>query len=133
MMLMLLLTELTHLEVNLSVESDCLHVQAPAGALTDELRQSMAEHKAALLRYAAYPYVETVDGPGVLTGARRELDPLCYSTRHGERLRYKIGVRLLRVDMERFYLPGTLWVPKCEEEQNESRRLGTRTCLGEMV
>lgn len=69
----------------------------------------MAEHKAALLRYAAYPYVETVDGRGVLTGARRETDPFCYGTRYGERLRYKIGVRLLQDGIERFYLPGTIW------------------------
>ena len=117
MMLMLLLTELTRLEVKLSAEPDGLHVQAPPGTLTEELRQAMAGHKAVLLCYAAYSYVETVDGPGILTGARRELDPLCYGTRHGERLRYKIGVRLLRDGMEHFYLPGTLWVPKCREEQ----------------
>ena len=56
MMLMLLLTEHTHLEVRLLAENDGLHIQAPAGALTDELRQAMMEHKAALLRYAACPY-----------------------------------------------------------------------------
>ena len=116
-MLIPLLTELTRLEVNLSAEPDGLHVQAPAEVLTDELRQAMAEHKVALLRYATYPYVETVDGLGTLTGTRRETDPFFYGTRHGERLRYKIGVRLLRDGVERFYLPGTLWVPKCEEEQ----------------
>jgi tubulysin polyketide synthase-like protein len=108
MMLMLLLTELTRLEVKLSAEPDGLHVQAPAGVLSEELRQAMAEQKEALLRYAACPFVETVDGPGVLTGARQETDPLCYGTRHGERLRYKIGVRLLSDGIERFYLPGTL-------------------------
>ncbi len=117
MMLMLLLSELTRLEVKLSAEADGLHVQAPAGTWTEELCQAMAEHKAALLCYAACSSVETVDGLGVLTGARRELDPLCYGTGHGERLRYKIAVRLLRDGMERFYLPGTLWVPKCKEEQ----------------
>ncbi len=109
MMRMLLLTELTRLEVKLSAESDGLHVQAPAGALTDEVHQAMAEHKAALLRYAAYPYVRTVDGLGTLTGTRRETDPLCYGTRHGERLRYKIGVRLVQDGVERLYLPGTVW------------------------
>jgi hypothetical protein len=109
MMLMLLLTDLTRLQVQLFAESDGLKVDAPAGALTDELRQAMAEHKAALLRYAAFPYVETVDGLGVLTGTRRETDPFYYGTRHGERLRYKIGVRLLSDGAERFYLPGTLW------------------------
>ena len=112
MMLMLLLTELTRLDVQLSVEPDGLKVDAPAGALTDVLRQAMTEHKAALLRYVALPFVETPDGPGVLTGARQETDPLCYGTRHGERLRYKVGVRLLSDDIERFYLPGTLWQGK---------------------
>ena len=108
MMLMLLLTELTRLEVKLSVESDGLHVQAPAGAMTEEMRQAMVEQKAALLRYAACPTVETIDGPGILTGVRQETDPLCYGTRHGERLRYKVGVRLVLDGVERFYLPGTL-------------------------
>jgi TubC N-terminal docking domain len=113
-MLMLLLTELTRLDVQLSAGLDGLHVQAPAGALSNALRQAMTEHKAALLRYAAYPYVETVDGRGVLTGARRETDPFYYGTRHGERLRYKIGVRLLSDGTERFYLPGTLWEATCK-------------------
>ncbi len=39
MMLMLLLTELTRLDVKLLAGHDGLHVQAPAGALPDELRQ----------------------------------------------------------------------------------------------
>ena len=112
MMLMLLLTELTRLGVQLSAEPDGLKVDAPAEALTDELRQAMAEHKGVLLRFAAFPYVETVDGRGELTGTRRELDPFYYGTRHGERLRYKIGVRLLSDGVERFYLPGTLWEAK---------------------
>ena len=74
MMLMLLLTELARLEVHLSVASDGLHVQAPTGVLTDELRQAMIEHKTALLRYAADPAVETIDGLGYLTGNRQEQD-----------------------------------------------------------
>src|SRR5712691_10569255 len=121
MMLMLLLTELTRLEVKLSIESNALHVHAPAGALSDELRQAMAEHKEALLCYAAYPYIETVDGRGVLTGARQELDPFYYGTRHGERLRYKIGVRLLHDGVERFYLPGTLWEMEDKERERYPR------------
>lgn len=108
MMLMLLLTELVRLEVKLAAEADGLHVQAPAGAVSEELRQAMAEHKTALLRYAACPTIESIDGPGVLTGARQETDPLCFGTRHGERLRYKVGVQLLHDSKERFYLPGTL-------------------------
>ena len=58
MMLMLLLSELAHLEVHLSVASDGLHVQAPVGALTDELRQAMTELKAALMRYASLPLLK---------------------------------------------------------------------------
>ncbi len=86
-----------------------------SGALTDELRQAMAEHKAALLRYAPSPYIETVDGLGTLTGARREIDPFVYGTQHGERLRYKIGVRLVHDGVEHFYLPGTLWEDEGKE------------------
>jgi len=117
MMLMLLLTELTRLQVQLSAEPDGLKVDAPAGALTDELRRAMAEHKEALLRYAVFSYVETVDGRGMLTGTRRETDPFYYGTQHGERLRYKIGVRLLRDGVERLYLPGTVWEAERTEEQ----------------
>jgi hypothetical protein len=47
MMLMLLLTELTCLEVQLSVESDGLHIQAPGGAVTDELRHAITERQEA--------------------------------------------------------------------------------------
>ena len=101
MMLILLLTELARLEVYLSVESDGLHVQAPIGMLTDELRQAMIEHRAALLRYAADPAVETIDGLGYLTGNRQE---------RKERLRYKVGVVLLHDGIERFYYPGMLSV-----------------------
>ena len=49
MMLLLLLTELIRLDVHLSSGPDGLHIQAPAGTLTDELHQRMMEHKAALL------------------------------------------------------------------------------------
>ncbi len=119
MMLMLLLTELTRLDVHLSAGPDGLHVQAPVGTLSDELRQAMSEHKAALLRYAAYPYVGTVDGLGMLTGTRRELDPFVYGTRHGERLHYKVGLRLLHDGIERLYLPGTIWEVERKEIQNE--------------
>lgn len=110
MMLMLLLTELTHLEVKLSVESDGLHVQTPAGALTDELRQAITEHKAALLRFARYPYVDTIDGLGMLTGNRQEFSIIDFVAPEREaRLRYKIGVRLVHDGVEQFYLPGTVW------------------------
>lgn len=114
MMLMLLLTELARLGVKLSAEPDGLHVQAPAWALTDELRQAMTEHKAALLRYATYPYVETVDGLGMLTGHRQAFGIIDFvAPERKERLRYTIGVRLLHHGIERFYLPGTVWEVEC--------------------
>jgi len=110
MMLILLLTELTSLKVHLSVESDGLHVQAPSGALTDELRQVMTQHKAALLRYAADPAVETIDGLGYLTGNRQEQDVTFVAPERKERLHYKVGVVLLQDGIERFYYPGMLSV-----------------------
>ena len=108
MMLILLVTELARLEVYLSVESDGLHVQAPSGVLTDELRQAMTEHKAVLLRYAADPAVETIDGLGYLTGNRQEQDITFVAPERKERLRYKVGVVLLQNGIERFYYPGVV-------------------------
>ena len=105
MMLMVLLTELARLEVHLSVTSDGLYVHAPAGALTDELRLSMTEHKTALLRYAADPAVETIDGLGYLTGNRQEQDVTFVARERKERLRYKVGAVLLHDGIERFYYP----------------------------
>ena len=110
MILMLLLTELTYLEVHLTVGSDGLHVQAPSGALTDELRQAMTQHKAALLRYAPDPAVETIDGLGYLSGNRQEQDVTFVAQERKERLRYKVGVVLLQDGNERFYYPGMLAV-----------------------
>jgi hypothetical protein len=107
-MLMILLTELVRLEVHLSVASDGLHVQAPVGVLTDELRQAMTEHKAALLRYAVDPSVETIDGLGYLTGNRQEQDVTFVAQERRERLRYKVGVVLQQDGIERFYYPGML-------------------------
>ena len=121
MMLMLLLTELTHLEMHLSVEADGLHVLAPAGVLTEELRQALTEHKAALLRYAAYPYVETIDGRGTLTGCRQEFSIIdLVAPQRKERLRYKVGVRLLHDGLERFYLPGTVWEVERQDDETLS-------------
>jgi len=111
MMLMLLLSELARLQVQLSVTSDGLYVQAPAGVLTDELRQAMREHKADLLRFVRSPCVETIDGPGMLTGNRRNFNIIEFvAPERQERLRYIIGVKLTRDGLERFYLPGTLWL-----------------------
>jgi hypothetical protein len=73
MMLTLLLSELARLQIRLSVASDGLHVQAPVGALCDELRLAMSEHKTALMRYASLPYV-IADDVVILTGNRQEQD-----------------------------------------------------------
>src|SRR5690348_16635106 len=95
MMLMLLLSELTRMQVQLSITSRGLYVQAPAGALNDELRLAMVEHKADLLRFARSHRVETIDGAGVLTGNRRAFGIIEYvAPERRERLRYTIGVRL---------------------------------------
>ena len=80
MMLMLLLAELTRLQVQLTVEPDGLKVDAPAGALSDELRQAMTEHKAALLRYAACPSWRPLMAAGrspALAGKRTRFATAC--------------------------------------------------------
>jgi hypothetical protein len=110
MMLMLLLTELARLEVHLSVASDGLHIQAPSGALTDELRQAMTQHKAALLRYAADPAIETIEGLGYLTGNQQEQDVTFVAQERKMQLCYKVGVVLLQDGIEHFYYPGMLSV-----------------------
>jgi TubC N-terminal docking domain len=117
MMLMLLFSELTGLGVHLSATPNGLQVEAPAGALSDELRQAMTEHKAALLRFAAFPYVETIDGRGTLTGHRQEFSIIEFvAPERQERLRYTIGVKLFHDEVERFYLPGTVWEVEHKDE-----------------
>jgi len=107
---MFLLTELIRLDVSLSAGQEGLEVDAPAGVLTEELRRALREHKVALLRYAAFPYVETMDGIGILTGNRRGFSIIDFvAPERRERLRYKIGVRLLQNGVEQFYLPGIVW------------------------
>jgi hypothetical protein len=84
--------------------------------LTDELRQAMFEHKTDLLRFARFPCVETIDGPGMLTGNRRNFNIIEFvAPERQERLRYTIGVMLQCDGVERFYLPGTLWVAEPRE------------------
>jgi len=104
MMLMLLLSELTRLQIYLSVDSNELHVQAPVGALCDELRLAMAEHKPALIRYASLPYV-IADDVGILTGNRLEQDITFVAPERKAAWRYKIGVMGLSDGVERFYWP----------------------------
>ena len=53
--------------------------------------------------------VDTPDGLGYLTGNLREQDVTFTASEHKKWLRYKFGVRLLQDDVERFYLPRTVW------------------------
>lgn len=121
MMLILLLTELTRLGVHLSSTPDGLQVEAPAGVLTEELRQAMATHKAALLRFACFPLVETIDGLGRLSGSRQAQDCTWVAPERWERLRYKIGVASLSDDLERFYYPCMVLLPRPETPQMDAR------------
>lgn len=105
MILALLLSELTRLGVHLFAEQDDLRVQAPAGVLTGDLRQAMIEHKTALLHFATFPYVQTIDGLGTLTGNRQEQDITFVASERKEAWRYKIGVVSLQDGMERSYWP----------------------------
>ncbi len=55
-------------------------------------------------------YVETVDGLGYLTGNRQEQDvTFIASDERKKRLRYKIGVVILKDGIERFYYPQNTW------------------------
>ena len=121
MMLMLLLTELTHLDVKLVAEPDGLKVDAPAEVLTDELRQAMTEHKAALLRFALFPYVETIDDLGVLTGNRLEQDITFVAPERQEAWHYKIGVVSLHDGIERFYWPRMVAAAQPDATQTRER------------
>jgi TubC N-terminal docking domain len=48
-----LLKDLRRREVTLEAEGDCLHVDAPAGAITDELRAALVKNKGPLLKLLA--------------------------------------------------------------------------------
>src|SRR2546430_1902391 len=82
--------------VQLTAEQGRVKVEAPPCALTEDLRQAMTEHKAALLQFAAFPFVETIDGLGLLTGNIQKRDLFLVSEERQEALRYRIGVVALR-------------------------------------
>lgn len=119
MILMLLLTELAHLGVKLSVGQNGLRVQAPVGVLTEEKRRAIKEQKAAFLQFARFPYVETIDGLGMLTGNRQEQDISFIPPEGQEAARYKIGVMLLSDGGERFYWPRMVLVARPERVQTD--------------
>ncbi len=54
-------------------------------------------------------YIETADGLGYLTGNQQEQDVTFFSEEKRERLRYKIGVVILKDGIERFYYPQNTW------------------------
>jgi len=114
MILSLLLTELTHVGVRLKGADGRLKVHAPAGVLTEYLRQAISEHKAALLQFAAYPYVETIDGLGRLSGNTQQRDLYLVPEERQEALRYRIGVVSLRDGIERFCYPQMVLVARSE-------------------
>jgi len=118
MILSWLLTELTHVGVRLTVVQGRVKAHAPSGVLTEELRQAMAEHKAALLQFAAYPYVETIDGLGMLTGHTQAQDLFLVAEERKEALRYRIGVVSLHDSVERFYYPNMVLLARPETVQN---------------
>ena len=105
MILTLLLTELVRLDVRLLAEGERVRVRARAGTLSEELRQALAEHKAEVLRFARTPYVETIDGRGMLTGHTQEQDVSFVAPERLEAWHYKIGVISLTDGIERFYWP----------------------------
>jgi hypothetical protein len=117
MMLALLLTELTHRGVQLTAEQGRVKVEAPPCALTEDLRQAMTEHKAALLQFAAFPFVETIDGLGLLTGNIQKRDLFLVSEERQEALRYRIGVVALRDGVERFYYPRMVSLATSDEPE----------------
>jgi hypothetical protein len=85
--------------------------------LSGELRQAMIEHKMALLRYAAYPFVETIDGWGTLTGNRREQDLTFVAPERQEAWRYQIGVIGWHDGIERFYWPRMVFLARPDASQ----------------
>ena len=50
-----LLTELSRLSVKITINGDRLHIDAPAGVLTPQLRAALAEHKPLLLQRLTSP------------------------------------------------------------------------------
>lgn len=62
-----LLDECAARGITLSAAGDRLKVDAPVGAVTSELRQSLADHKAELLAYLAGPTEQTTSEPEVFT------------------------------------------------------------------
>ncbi len=122
LILMLLLTILTHLGVQLTAEHSDVKVKAPAGVLTEDLREAMTEHKAALLQFARSPYVETIDGLGTLTGHIEERNLFLVAPERQEALCSRIGVMSLRDGTERFYYPRMVLLARKDSIQVDEQR-----------
>ena len=71
--------------------------------------------------------VDTPDGLGYLTGNRQEQEVVFTTSEHKKWLRYKFGVRLLQDDVERFYLPRTVWEvqPRATQADEQAPRDGS--------
>jgi hypothetical protein len=71
--------------------------------------------------------VDTPDGLGYLTGNRQEQEVVFTTSEHKKWLRYKFGVRLLQDDVERFYLPRTVWEvqPRAIQADEQAPRDGS--------
>ena len=73
---------------------------------------------------ASYPHdvlVDTPDGLGYVTGARREQDVTFVAPERKPYHRYKFGVRLLQDGEEHFYLAGTLWEVRVKDQVTHAR------------
>lgn len=117
MIFSLLLSELIRMGVRLSVVEGRLKVHAPVGVLTEELRQAITAQKGALFRFAASPFVLTIDGLGYITGNRHEQDVTLIAEERKEALKYRIGVISLRDNIERFYYPRMVLATRPETAQ----------------
>ena len=67
--------------------------------------------------------VDTPGGLGYLTGNRCEQDVTFTAPERKKWLRYKFGVRLLQDDVERFYLPRTVWEVQPRATQADEQAL----------
>jgi hypothetical protein len=93
------------LDVQFIADEERLLVRALTGTLSEELSKAIAEHKAALLCFARIPYVEAIDGLGMLMRRALEQDVSFVGPDPKAAFHYKIGVAGLFDRVKRFYWP----------------------------
>lgn len=76
-----LLTELERRGVKLTLAGDRLHVEAPAGVLTPDLKETLAKHKAALLTLLEEREGRMTIWPGVVVRIH-PMRPACQAAGH---------------------------------------------------